>query len=153
MVDVHSVRPNDMDTPANFVLASIAFRTRNLPEPVLIADVGGDIVAMNDAARSLYGELARPGQGTSDWPQRFQATRDDGSRLRAEDFPINRAIAGDTVHERLSVHVRGKKVQVESTARPVFDGQQIVGAISIHSVRHEMEHVDRTATRTQLLLV
>jgi PAS domain-containing protein len=141
-----------MDAPANFVLASLAFRTRNLPEPVLIADARGDIVAMNDAARSLYGELARPGKGTSDWPQRFRATRNDGSRLRAEDFPINRAIAGNTVHERLLVHIGAQKVYVESTARPVFDGQQIVGAISIHSVRHPISHRDRAAAGKELFL-
>lgn len=126
-----------MGAQAKSILEQLAFVTRDLREPVVIADAQGFIVAVNDAARAMYGDFTQPSHRKEDWPRQFEVLHQDGHQLRPEDFPLNRAVCGEQV-DNFPLRVRRKDARefiVLCTATPIKDGDTVIGAMSVHRVQ------------------
>lgn len=126
-----------MGAQAKNILEQLAFVTRDLREPVVISDARGYVVAVNDAAREIYGDFTQRSHRMYDWPKQFEVLNEKGLKLRPEEFPLNRAVFGEQVDNfplRLKLH-DGREFVVHCTATPIKDGDSLIGAMSVHRIQ------------------
>ena len=126
-----------MGAQAKNILEQLAFVTRDLREPVVIADGKGSIVAVNDAARRIYGDFTQKSHHMYDWPRQFEVLSENGRKLRPEEYPLNRAVFGEQIDNfpfRLKLQ-DGTEFFVHCTATPIKDDNTLIGAMSVHRVQ------------------
>jgi two-component system phosphate regulon sensor histidine kinase PhoR len=111
--------------------ASLAAVVEQIPAGLVVAEApSGRILTVNERARKMLGiEDGAPRHGI-----RSGAFKPDGSRYEAEEFPLARALRGETVHaERLLVAVAdGERLFLDVSAAPVRDrAERVTAAVSL----------------------
>lgn len=116
---------------------------RQMPSGVNIVDAQGTFLFMNNQSRGIFG------------PQPAGATIVDfakivlfheGARCAVDDFPLSRALRGETVRDEEYVYERddGVVIEISISAAPVVDREgRIVAAVTVFSditERKRMEH-------------
>lgn len=103
-----------------------------LPAGVIIADAGGQMVQVNDAARRIWG-TSGPFRPASIFRERRARWADSGEELRPRDWPLHRALRGDGCTGELVEIDRfdGAQATIVISAAPFRDGDgRISGAVS-----------------------
>ena len=114
---------------------------QHIPAGVIFAEAPtGRIVVRNRQAHDLIGEspVTEPTvQGYGAWV----GFRHDGSRIAGEDWPLARALRGETVHrdEVLYERTDGRRIWLRIDAAPVVDSAQTIvgGVVAFHDINHE----------------
>ena len=105
-----------------------------VPQPAMLFDAGGRIVAANHAADALAG---RPlaGLANDDLVRIFQHRRPDGTPLAPGDLPSTRARTGedgDTVEVPLVITAAdGRALEIVGTATPIVAGDAVTGVLVV----------------------
>jgi PAS domain S-box-containing protein len=125
----------------------------SLPVGVFIADAGGRLVEVNDAARQIWGGRTPMSENITDY-ERYRARTKDGRPLGPQDWPLARALSdGQTT--------RGEVMQIErfdgedgvilAASAPVrTNGEQIGGVAAIlditelHKAQREIQQLNAT---------
>jgi PAS domain S-box-containing protein len=123
-----------------------------LPEPVAIVGLGGEILVSNRALTQMLNMRVRVDMRLADEFKDFQAFFPDGRRYQMEDWPISRALAGESVTgaEMDCLTADGVRRSMLINAAPIRDSSgQMIAAVSV------MEDITerRRADRRQRLLV
>jgi diguanylate cyclase (GGDEF)-like protein len=107
----------------------------SVDEGVIALDPSRKIIAINAAARGLWGS-APPGEHwPMDWRPALTATYEDGSSMKPEDGPLARALRGETSKDVVyRVAPKGdpeRGVWISASARPLSDGRgTALGAVT-----------------------
>lgn len=96
---------------------------KNIPFDLMVYDTEGRCVLQNQTSIDTWGNLFDRDHGdmkvskgiVQHWHDNFQ-----------------RSIAGKTIHEEVGYDIKGKSYTFANTNAPIFDEQQLRGAISIH---------------------
>lgn len=122
---------------------------RQMPGGIIVAEApGGRIVLANDHAVELLGPDLRE-TNSFDSYARYEAFARDGHRLSPDEFPLSRALTGDSAAAELIELVRadGERIVIETSAEPVRapDGEIVAGVVVFHDVtmRERREHAER----------
>ena len=114
---------------------------QHIPAGVIFAEAStGRIVLRNRQAMELIGDPPAPdasGQGYDEWV----GFRHDGSRVNSQDWPLARALRGQTVHrdEILYQRTDGRRIWLRIDAAPVVNSEQetVGGVLAFHDIDHE----------------
>ena len=109
--------------------------------PLFIVDVNSRVVMSNPAAVAFYGMDTRglKAPATADM---LSIRHPDGSMVSPEELPSFRALQGEMVksERHVVIHPAGRKIIVESSAAPIYDGVHISGAVvALHEVTEREE--------------
>ena len=77
-----------------------------LPVGVWVADAGGKMTLVNEAAATIYGGEAPRVERVDDYTVYEVRRPDTGERIPVEDYPLARALKGETVRNMTMDHVR-----------------------------------------------
>ena len=114
---------------------------QHIPAGVVFAEApSGRIIMRNRQALDILGRPSNaitPIEGNDEWV----GFRDDGIRIPAEDWPLARALRGETVHRDKILYERrdGRRVWLRIDAAPVIDSDQVVigGVVAFHDIDKE----------------
>jgi PAS domain S-box-containing protein len=128
----------------------------NLIEGVVVADLGGTLLHWNRAALEMHGfeDQADCRQRLTDLARIFQLWTLDGQLVPVEEWPLNRVLRGELLHE-LELQLRGRRCDWARTfsygGRLVreADGRPIMAMITIRDVT---ERQQAAAERERLTL-
>ncbi|NJS39399.1 MAG: PAS domain S-box protein [Rhodobacteraceae bacterium] len=133
----------------NFV-ASLADRKaflNQLGEGVIIADVAGRIIFVNDLARQLHGQ-ARLGVGPEQYSETYRLFTMAGDPFPIEDLPLTRAVRHGEITRDTRWRIRradGTEILAIGNARPLYDdhGRHIAAILTIRD--DTQRHADEQA--------
>ena len=113
---------------------------QHIPAGVIFAEAStGRIVLRNRQALDLIGEP--PADATAEGYDAWVGFRHDGSRVNSHDWPLARALRGETVHrdEILYERTDGRRIWLRIDAAPVVNGEQTIvgGVLAFHDIDHE----------------
>ncbi len=109
--------------------------------PLFIVDVNSRVVMSNPAAVAFYGMDTR-GLKAPETADMLSIRHPDGSTVSPEQLPSFRALHGEMVksERHVVIHPAGRKIIVESSASPIYNGVQISGAVvALHEVTEREE--------------
>jgi PAS domain S-box-containing protein len=104
-----------------------------LAEGVIIADAGGRITFVNDAAARIHG-MAALHIGTTDYAQTYRLFTEAGAPYPSDELPLARAVRGETVIDaRWLIRRPDAEVLAVGNAKPVYgpDGAQIGAVLTL----------------------
>jgi len=113
-----------------------------MPAGVMIARApSGEVIYANEQAAAIFGGPVTRTESTDQLEQTFQAWDPDGRRLRAEEFPLARGLAGESVQGQ-EVHFRrpdGTIGVVRANASPIRDaeGRILAGVTAYYDITNE----------------
>ncbi|MBD0330731.1 MAG: PAS domain-containing protein, partial [Thermoleophilia bacterium] len=113
---------------------------------IVAAAPSGRITRINDQARAVLGAVPLA-QSVSDYSA-YAGFRRDGSPLQPHEWPLARAVAGETIEREQIEFVRadGTRVLLEVSATPVRDRRgDIIAAVCLFGDVTEREHQERMA--------
>lgn len=115
----------------------------NLETGVVACDQDGVLTLLNRAARELHGFPAEP-LPSDQWPSGYQLFESDGATpLRTEDFPLHRALQGESLRliEVTTRNQDGKIVRVQTSGQPIVDasGRKLGAVITMQDVTEQRE--------------
>ncbi|QDZ30090.1 bifunctional diguanylate cyclase/phosphodiesterase [Noviherbaspirillum sp. UKPF54] len=96
-----------------------------IPIGILVAGSGsGELLLLNRAGAELLEHPPSPGRA-EDYATHFRAIHEDGSPYTDEEYPLVRALKGETVYPEEMLYVRGdgRRGCLQVTASPVRDEQ------------------------------
>ena len=134
---------------SRFQAAELYAIVQSLPDAIYIATKEG-IVLCNNSALKMLGVSSL--EHLQDYPRQsaqFQFRRPNGTLLAEEEFPLVRALRGETAIEEYlaTVPTSGESLYIRSVAAPIIEDRQVVGAIAIHtditSTKREHEELQR----------
>ncbi len=96
----------------------------SVDEGIIAIEPSRKIVAINAAARSMWGGSAPEGRWPEDWRPVLQATLEDGTPMRPEQGPLARALRGEST-DRVVYHIAPADIWVSASARPVRDAEGV----------------------------
>src|SRR5664279_4959236 len=135
---------------SRFQAAELHAIVEALPDAIFIATKEGMALCNTSALRMLG---ANSLEDLRDYPKKsvlFQFRRPDGTLLAEEEFPLVRALRGETaIEEFLATALNsGESLHVRSAAAPILENGQVVGAVAIltdiTSSKREREELRRT---------
>ncbi len=106
----------------------------SMTDAVLLYDVTGRLVSVNPEATRLYGTEDLISYSRERFIRDSRFRYPDGRLLeRMEEAPSSRALQGKTVaHERfVFTNVQGKDVTVMISASPLYEDDQVIGAVAV----------------------
>ena len=109
--------------------------------PLFIVDVNSRVVMSNPAAVAFYGVDTRGLQAPAT-AEMLSIRHPDGSMVSPEQLPSFRALQGEMVksERHVIIHPTGRKIIVETSASPIYNGVQISGAVvALHEVTEREE--------------
>src|SRR5438067_4898867 len=108
----------------------------SIPEAVYVGDASG-IKRANRAALDMlgYGSIAELNKSVATLANEIQTRRLDGSPIPVEEQVFTHALSGENAASEVLVRHRGsgRDVVVRSSAAPIRLGQEIVGAVAVHT--------------------
>src|SRR5256885_4902813 len=126
-----------------------------MPAGVMIARApSGEVVYANQQAAAIFGGAVTRTGSTEQLEQTFEAWDADGRRLRAEDFPLARGLAGESVQGQ-EVHFRrpdGTIGVVRANASPIRDaqGRIVAGVTTYYDVTKEKRTDDQLREESRI---
>ncbi len=124
-----------------------------MPAGVIIAEApSGRTLLANERVRSILGHAALPTRSIEDFSA-YTAVHADGSPLRADEYALTRALAGEAVldEEFSYAHPDGRRRILAASAAPVYDADgRIVAAVNAFSDITERKSIEE---RNRQLLV
>jgi PAS domain S-box-containing protein len=125
-----------------------------MPVGVMIAQApSGKVTYANHQAAAIFGGPVTPTETTDQLERTFEAWHPDGRRLAANEFPLARGLAGETLQGQ-EVHFRkpdGTVGVVRASASPIRDpAGNIVGGITTYydvSIEKQFEERLREESR------
>jgi PAS domain S-box-containing protein len=128
-----------------------------LPAGVMISDAAGRVVFTNPAAKEIFGgPIPAPGSAAT-YDRTFAAWDEAGRPLSSEDFPLVRALRGETLNAVGVEFERpdGSRAYVQANAGPLRDLRgAITGAVTswyeMTALRRAQEERDRERQRLHL---
>ena len=143
---------------SRFQAAELHAIVQALPDAIYIATKEGVALCNNSALRMLGISSVEQLQ---DYPRQsalFQFRWPDGTLLAEEEFPLFRALRGETAIEEYlaTVPTSGETLHIRAVAAPILEGTQVLGAIAIHtditnSKREHEELLRAYQTKDELL--
>lgn len=125
-------------------LAELETLLDSITDGLIVADPAGNIIRVNPAALAMHGyqstaEMLKP---IDQYRQVFELYRDDGGRMPLEDWPLNRALRGETFSNyeaRVYNRLTGQTRFLGHNGAPVVDktGEMILAVITIHDITAE----------------
>jgi PAS domain S-box-containing protein len=119
---------------------------RQLPVGVLVAEVGtGRLLLSNDEAGRISGVRYEPGRPVSENDDRYpmQGFQPDGRRYGTDDWPLTRALRGETVQGEEIELLRGdgSRLTIRVNATPIRDpaGAVTAAVVAFHDVTAEKQ--------------
>ncbi len=134
---------------SRFQAAGLHALIESLPDAIYIATKEG-VVLCNDSALRMLGASSL--EDLRVYPSKsalFQFRWPDGTPLAEEEFPLVRALRGETaIEEYLATALNsGQTLHIRSAAAPILENGQVMGAIAIHtditSTKREREELRR----------
>ncbi len=119
--------------PAKSTIDKLASLLDTAPYGVIIGDPKGRMLFINKFAIQLYGQIHKS-KTPQDWPSHAEAFS-KGHRLMPNDYPLFRALQGETVTDmELDIigHDTGNRFVIAVTAHPLHEDGELIGAMSIH---------------------
>ncbi|HET9751644.1 MAG TPA: PAS domain S-box protein, partial [Myxococcales bacterium] len=128
-----------------------------LPAGVLISDAAGRVVFTNPAAREIFGGPIPAPAAAASYDRTFAAWDEAGRPLASEDFPLVRALRGETLNA-VGVEFQrpdGSRAYVQANAGPLRDSTgAVTGAVTswyeMTALRRAQEERDRERQRLHL---
>lgn len=111
----------------------------SMVEGVIVADMEGNVLIFNSAARAMLGQ-GPENSGPEHWSEEFGLFRGDGKTLfPAEELPLSLSLQGESMDDvELVVRTpnRPGDCHISSSARPLWDrsGTQVGGLVVFHDV-------------------
>ncbi|MHB9031876.1 MAG: PAS domain S-box protein [Anaerolineae bacterium] len=103
-----------------------------LSEAVLVCDANMKTTLYNQAAVEFYGSeiLTKP---RTDMARLLSFRHENDAPYLPEELPVYRALHGHAVHDELNYYTRidGQERAVLTTTTPLYDGEQITGAVAV----------------------
>ena len=116
----------------------------SMSEGLVVADASGKMLQWNDAALRIHGfsSFAEVEKRLADFTRTFELRRPDGSRLELADWPMSRALRGETFADfelQVTRHDIGldQVINYSGTAVRDADGHVMLGLITLHDVTRE----------------
>jgi signal transduction histidine kinase/PAS domain-containing protein len=113
----------------------------SLDTGVAACDARGDLVLFNRAMRGILSGAESDDSRAGQWAAGVRVSHPDGRAVRAEDMPLARALAGDTVRARELVIVDddGRQCSYMANAEPINDqaGGRLGAVTALHEVTDE----------------
>jgi diguanylate cyclase (GGDEF)-like protein len=127
------------------VLASVL---DSVGEGVLAMTPARELLAVNEAARTILGESFPTHRLAADWRDTIVATREDGTPLLPEDAPLARAARGEAV-DGFVYHLRnvtypGPGRWLSASSRPIRDesGNVMAGVVTLRDITEQKRHAE-----------
>jgi signal transduction histidine kinase len=107
---------------------------------VAVCDPQGRLLLLNKTLRAFFGDDSAS-VPLSEWPRRFVLRHHDGTELRAEELPLSRALAGESVEhaDMLAYDLQQRPHWLIINAHGIYDVDGgLVGAVAaVHDVTAE----------------
>jgi PAS domain S-box-containing protein len=125
-----------------------------MTEGLIVADASGDIVIANSAIHRMHGvdQPQKMPRSAAQYPYVFDMRNGQGQRVSHEDWPLARALKGETVRQ-MELHSRrldsGTSWAGSYSAVPVRgpDGEIVLGIVTVHDLT-QRKHVEQELERT-----
>jgi signal transduction histidine kinase len=122
-----------------------------MPAGVMIADApSGRVLYANRAASEIFRGPVTAVPDTDGYEKAFTAWHPDGRTYRSDEFPLTRAVAGETVQDQEVRFLRadGNEGVVRANAAPIRDGNgRLIGAVTAYYDATELKRATEERER------
>ncbi len=102
-----------------------------IPDGIMVVNPQQEIILINPSGKELLGIEDMP-KDLNALLEKFSTFDKNANELNINSLSLTKALQGNKIENRVSLHIKGSQVDFETSAKPVFDlNNEITGAIAV----------------------